>query len=136
MYNLEFNKKDNLLLVVVRGEVSVTEMIDYIKKLEQYRKYTNKLQILQDSREIITKLELFDIPVVADQFEKVLKKYQSIRHADVHHLPASTGYALIYQYQTKFPTYRYEIFNTIESAGKWLLRSIDNQSVHHFKEKF
>jgi len=128
MYNLKYNREDNLLLVDVHGEITSADMIEYIKKLEQYLEFTDKLYILQDSRDIETKVDLFDIPVIAEEFESILDKYQFIKHADIHHLPASTAYALVYQYNTKFPNYKYEIFNTSQSAASWLMEVFNNQS--------
>lgn len=128
MYNLKYNREDNLLLVDVHGEITSADMIEYIKKLEQYLEFTDKLYILQDSRDIETKVDLFDIPVIAEEFESILDKYQFIKHADIHHLPASTAYALVYQYNTKFPNYKYEIFNTFQSAASWLMEVFNNQS--------
>lgn len=135
MYNINFNKEDNLLLVDVSGEISNTEMIEFVRDLESYSKFTNKLYILQDSREMITKLDIFDIPVIAEEFEKIVSNYQFIKHADIHHLPASTAYALIYQYNTRFPNYKYEIFNTSQSAASWLIEYKKNQPARNIDSK-
>ncbi len=114
-------------MVVVDGEVSSSDMIEYIRKLEQYRKYTDKLNILQDSRNMESKVDLFDIPVIADELSRILDKYQIIRHADIHHLPASTAYALVYQYKTICSGYRYEIFNRFQAAADWLMEDFSNK---------
>lgn len=127
MYNFNYYREDNLLMVDVRGEVSVADMIGSIRKLGQYRNYTDKLNILQDSRDMIPQIDLFDIPVIADELEKILDKYQFIKHADIHHLPASTAYALLYQYKTISSNYRYEIFDRFQSAADWLVDDLRNQ---------
>jgi hypothetical protein len=125
MYKINFNKKDNLLEVKVVGEITVDDMLNYIRQIGTYLEFTDKLYIFQDSRNIEPKLDLFDIPVVANEFEKVMKKFKFIKHADIHHLPASTAYALIYQYNTQFTNYKYEIFNTQEAAEGWLLEVVN-----------
>lgn len=125
MYELTYDKKDNILFVDGQGEIDFDQIIRHIRSLDEYLKYSKELFILEDSRSMKLTIELDQVPLIADEFKKLVTKYNLVRHADIQTYPSNVAYAMVYQFKAKAPNYNYEIFSSLESATNWLLQEMD-----------
>jgi len=121
MVSEKFNPQTGILDSTFEGDVSLTEIVDYIIATKENRSYPRKLKILTDATKANMKLAPDDLSKIVEENIKSIEKYDYIFDAIVLMSPKETALSLLYQELAKSNKYQFQIFSTREAAIEWLI---------------
>lgn len=120
MVNEKFNIKTNILETDYIGEVSLTEVVNYITATKNNKQYPRVLKIISDARNAEFNFSIEDLNIIMEENYKSLKNYSGIIDAIIVDNPKNTVLTVLYQELAKTKKYKFEIFATKKAAITWL----------------
>jgi hypothetical protein len=120
MVTTKFNQKTKILESKFGGNVTLSEIVNYIVATKENKIYPRKLKILTDSIDAIFNFSIEDLEIIVEENFKSLEKYDSIIDAIIIDDPKNTVLSMLYLELTKTNKYKFEIFATKRAALDWL----------------
>ena len=115
-----FNQQTGILDSRFEGEVTLQQIVDYIRVTKKNSELPRRLKILTDATSAQMTLGPNDLPIIVSENRKSLEKYECIIDAIVLGAPKETALSLLYQELAKTNKYRFEVFSSREHALAWL----------------
>lgn len=120
MVSTHFNTQTKILESKFEGNVTLTEVVNYIIVTKENKTYPRKLKILTDSIDAIFNFSIEDLEIIVEENIKSLEKYDLIIDAIIIDDPKNTVLSMLYLELTKTNKYKFEIFATKSAAIDWL----------------
>jgi len=120
MVTAQFNPQANILESKFEGNVTLSEITNYIIATKENRTYPRKLKILTDSSKAIFNFSIEDLEIIVEENYKSLEKYELIIDAIIIDDPKNTVLSMLYLELAKTNKYKFEIFATKSAALNWL----------------
>ncbi len=120
MITAKFNQHSKILEVTFKGNVTLAEIVNYIKATKKKGIYPRKLKIITDSRNAIFNFSIDDLEIIVEENYKSLEKYEMIIDAIIIDDPKNTALSMLYLELVKTNKYKFEIFATKSAALNWL----------------
>jgi len=115
-----FDENSGILDVRFAGDVSISELVDYIDATRSNKHYPRVLKILTDATHAEMNFSPADLEKVVAANFKSLEQYKSIIDAIVIDSPRETAISMFYQDLAKTNKYKFEVFSTRGIALSWL----------------
>lgn len=116
----EFNQKTGILDSKFEGEVTLNEIVEYIRKTKENKSYPRVLKILTDATKSHMNLVFEDLKIIVAENYKSIEQYDYIIDAIVLESPKETALSMLYQELAKTRKYKFKIFATREASIYWL----------------
>jgi len=116
----EFNQNTGILNSKFEGEVTLNEIVDYIRKTKKNKSYPRVLKILTDATKSHMNLVFSDLDIIVAENHKSIEQYNCIIDAILIDTPNETVLSMLYQELAKTGKYKFKIFATSEAAIYWL----------------
>lgn len=120
MISTSFNQQTNILESKFEGNVTLSEVVNYIIATKENKTYPRKLKILTDSIDAIFNFSIEDLEIIVEENIKSLEKYDLIIDAIIIDDPKNTVLSMLYLELAKTNKYKFEIFATKSAAIDWL----------------
>ena len=120
MVTAKFNQQSNILESKFEGNVTLSEIVNYIRTTKKKETYPRKLKILTDSRNAIFNFTIENLEIIVEENYKSLEKYEFIIDAIIIDDPKNTVLSMLYLELAKTNKYKFEIFATKSAALDWL----------------
>lgn len=120
MISVKFNYKKGILESYFEGNVTLKEIVDYIIAIKENVSYPRALKILTDTTKANLDFIPDDLPIIVEENNKSLEKYEFITDAIVLDNPDNTALSVLYKELTLSNKYRFKLFSTREEATMWL----------------
>jgi hypothetical protein len=120
MVTAKFNKHRKILEAKFEGNVTLAEIVNYIKATKKNDTYPRKLKILTDSLDAIFNFAIEDLEIIMQENYKSLEKYELIIDAIIIDDPKNTVLSMLYLELVKTNKYKFKIFATKSAALDWL----------------
>ena len=117
MISQKIYKERNLISVLIVGEVSFTELMDWHIRLANNSDYLNTFDGLVDQREAIMNIAPSDLDSI-NQFNADNDLIKG-RWSHIIHTPHETALTMVYEQKAK-PKHGIQIFNTEQAASQYL----------------
>ena len=125
MVTEEFNTTTNILEATYTGNVSLTDVVNYIIATKNNKNYPRVLKIISDTKNAIFNFSIEDLNIIMEENNKSLESYEGIIDAIIVDNPKNTVLTVLYKELAKSKKYKFEIFATKSAAITWL----NNQTV-------
>ncbi len=116
----EFNHKKGFLETKFVGEVTLTEIINYILDLKVNKEYPRILRIKTDATNAIFKFSTNDIKRIILETDNLIEYYDVIIDAMIVSRPKTTAFSMLYKELEKNDKYKFNVFSTEDGALQWL----------------
>ena len=116
----KFNHKKGFLETKFVGEVTLTEIINYILDLKVNKEYPRILKIKTDATNAIFKFSTNDIKRITQETDNLLEYYDFIIDAMIASIPKTTAFSMLYKELEKSDKYKFNVFSTEDGALQWL----------------
>lgn len=120
MVTSNFNPQTQILESEFTGEVTLSEIVNYIVSTKENKSLPRILKINTDARKANFNFSIHDLETIILENNKSLEKYDSIIDAIIVDNPQTTAISMLYQELEKNEKYHFNIFSTVEGASKWL----------------
>ncbi|MBC8375050.1 MAG: hypothetical protein H8E26_03325 [FCB group bacterium] len=121
MVKTSFDQHTGILHSTFDGNVTIVEIVDYIRATKNNSEYPRKLKILTDSEHAEMNFSPTDLNLIVEENYKSLERYTFIHDAIVVESPRVTAITMLYQELAKTNKYRFEVFSSRETALQWLV---------------
>lgn len=120
-----FNSKTGIVESVIKGEITIEDLSDYLISLSKDFKLPKILRIFTNASDANFSFEITNevLKKIVDANNKSLKNREKIFTAFILSTPIETAMAHLYKIFSKTKNYSFEIFSTKEAALKWLKKS-------------
>ena len=115
-----FNSTEGYLESNWTGDVSVQEIVAYIRRTKENRDYPRKLKILSNALDASINLSIDDLKLISGENKESLKNYDSITDAFVVQEAIVAALSTMYMKISQVRDYRFKIFSTKQAAEHWL----------------
>ena len=116
----KFNEQTWVLESEFVGEVTLTEVVNYIISTKENKTYPRVLKIKTNATNADFNFSIDDLETIVIENEKSLEKYDFIIDAIIVDNPKTTVLSMLYQELEKNDKYRFNIFSTDKGASQWL----------------
>ena len=116
----KFNEQTWVLESEFVGEVTFTEVVNYIISTKENKTYPRVLKIKTNATNADFNFSIDDLETIVIENEKSLEKYDFIIDAIIVDNPKTTVLSMLYQELEKNDKYRFNIFSTDKGASQWL----------------
>ncbi len=116
----KFNPQTAILESKIEGKITVKELMECSISLKKNETYPRFLKILIDSKKGIANFPSNDLSLLAEEYHKVVEKYDSVITAIILDTPKETAFAMLFQSFIKDNTSKFQLFSTREAAISWL----------------
>ena len=120
MITVKFNLIKGVLETKFSGEVTVDQIIDYIKSAKDSSSFPRFLKVLTDATAAEMAFQGDDLMKIVEANNQFLANYEAIIDAIVIDTPRETALSLLYGELSKSHKYRFKVFSTREAAIDWL----------------
>jgi len=120
MIEYEFNQKKGILETKFVGEVTLTEIINYIIDIKVNKKYPRILKIKTDATKAIFEFSTNDIKRIKLETDNMLEYYDFIIAVMIVSAPKTTAFSMLYKELKKNDKYKFNVFSTERGASQWL----------------
>jgi len=120
MVHASFNTETGILDSRFEGQVTLDQIVDYIRATKQNTDYPRTLRILTDATQAQMNLTPEDLSTIVEENLQSLAKYDGIIDGIVLDGPKETALSLLYRELAKTNKYRFEVFSSRENAYQWL----------------
>jgi len=93
----EFDYKTNILHTKFEGEITLLEVVEYIRATKNNKEYPRILKILTDASTSKMNLDFEDLEVIVSENYKSIEKYDCIIDAIVLENPKETALSFLYK---------------------------------------
>lgn len=120
MYNIFYNKDEDVIFAKRHGDITVPDIISYIIEIEHKFGYKDKILVLEDYRFGVTKYDMDDYPVIVDELKKRIGD-RMVKTAVLVDSPSDTALSMIFGYiSEQIVNYSFKTFSTERAAIQWL----------------
>ncbi len=116
----KFNDQTGILETLFNGEVTLLEVVNYIIRTKENKKYPRTLKIFTDSSDAIFNFSIEDLNIIMEENLKSLKNYSCIIDAIIVDNPKNTVLTMLYAKLAETKKYKFKVFTTKEAALDWL----------------
>ena len=116
----EFDHKTGILFTKFEDQITLLEIVEYIRATKNNKEYPRILKILTDATNSNMNLEFEDLEVIVSENYKSIEKYDCIIDAIVLENPKETALSFLYKELVKTGKYKFEVFSTQEAALRWI----------------
>ncbi|REE83649.1 hypothetical protein BX611_0943 [Lutibacter oceani] len=116
----KFNDQTGILETLFNGEVTLLEVVNYIIRTKENKKYPRTLKIFTDSSDAIFNFSIEDLNIIMEENLKSLKNYSCIIDAIIVDNPKNTVLTMLYAKLAETKKYKFKVFATKEAALDWL----------------
>ena len=120
MIETEFNDKTGVLESKYIGEVTLSEVINYINSTKENKTYPRFLKIKTDATNANFIFSAIDLETIITANNNSINKYDFIIDAIIVDAPRTTAISMLYQEMAKNNNYKFNVFSTDEAASAWL----------------
>jgi len=120
MLEKKFNTSTNILETTFKGNVTLIEIVNYIRATKNNIQYPRVLKILTDARNSLFNFSIEDLNIIMEENYKSLENYDFIIDAIVVDNPKNTVLSMLYLELVKTNKYKFEVFSTKSAALNWL----------------
>ncbi len=116
-----YNKQNNILETKVKGNLSITDIINHYLEISKSEYPTKHLQILIDCREADFEITPIEISYTVNALKRALINYDSIQESILVNKPFETAVATLFRrYNSNTNNYFFKVFCTENAAKSWL----------------
>lgn len=115
-----FNTDKGYLESIWEGEVSLDQIVHYIRETKENKDYPRKLKILSFAHKSTLLLEPDDLRVIAKENERSVAQYDSIVDAFIANEAQIAALSMLYEKFSRIQGYKFKVFSTPEAAMEWL----------------
>lgn len=120
-FSVILHKEANFVHFIAHGDNQIKDLIKMINKLDEYSAFMENATVLLDLRNQMADYELSNQDELLLPFEEVVKKFKSVKIADIVNDCKETAYAMLFEKKVrKIPNTEFSVFCTYESAINWL----------------
>ena len=122
MVHIEFFEEEGIIQIIREGELTASDMVDFINKIDDKYNHLENLFILDrigESKSEFTNID--QLQTITDEISERISNYKFVKAAILVEVPFET--AMVYMFQqivNKIPNYRVEVFSTESAAKRWL----------------
>lgn len=116
----EFNHKTGILDSKFEGDITLDELVEYIRATKENTVYPRVLKILTDATKANMNLGYEDLEIIVAENNKSIEKYDCIIDAIILEGPVETALSMLYQELSKTNKYKFDVFYTRKGAINWL----------------
>lgn len=117
-----FNPKTGFLESNWEGEVTLGQIIDYIRRTKENTSYPRKLKILTSTEKARLMLGVEELEEISKENKLSVKNYEVIIDAFVVDEALVAALSTMYQKVSAVKNYIFRIFSTREAAEEWLAK--------------
>ncbi|NQT64398.1 MAG: hypothetical protein HQ556_15660 [Candidatus Marinimicrobia bacterium] len=121
MVKTSFDHHTGILHSTFDGNVTIVEIVEYIRATKNNSEYPRKLKILTDLKHAEMNFSPTDLNLIVEENYKSLERYTFIHNAIVVESPRVTAITMLYQELAKTNKYKFEVFSSREVALQWLV---------------
>ncbi|MBT4295093.1 MAG: hypothetical protein HOD43_04735 [Candidatus Marinimicrobia bacterium] len=121
MVKTSFDQSNGILHSTFDGNVTIAEIVDYIRATKNNSDYPRELKIITDSEHAEMNFSPADLVQIVEENYKSLERYTFIHDAIVVDSPRVTAMTMLYQELVKTNKYKFEVFSSRETALHWLI---------------
>ena len=124
MIDVSYNKEENIIYISRCGEITLEDMINHIKIIDEDFKHLKKLNIIEDTRNSTSKYEITDLPKIIDELNKRMVNFKKVKTAMIVDLPSDTALSIYFEGISKnSEKFYYKTYSTLAAAKSWLSSS-------------
>ena len=97
MVTEEFNTTTNILEATYTGNVSLTDVVNYIIATKNNKNYPRVLKIISDTKNAIFNFSIEDLNIIMEENNKSLENYEGIIDAIIVDNPKNTVLTVLYK---------------------------------------
>lgn len=127
----KFNHRTAILESKFEGKLTIKELIESSLAIKENESYPRFLKILIDSKKAIANFSSNDLSLLAEEYHKVVEKYDYIVTAIILDTPKETAFAMIFQSLIKNNKSKFQLFSTREAAVRWLSNYTETNCLHN-----
>jgi phosphoketolase len=117
----KFNQQSEILETEFTKDVTLEEIINYIISIKENKTYPRLLKVKTNATKANFDFSINALKTIAIENDKLLEKYDFIRHAIIVDNPRTTAISMLYKkLAEKNDKYRFNVFSTDEGASDWL----------------
>ncbi len=120
MVKTSFDRHSGILDSKFEDNITVEELVDYIRATQKNKSYPRTLKILTDATRAHMNFSPSGLQRIVEANYKSLDEYNFIIDAIVLESRRETALSVLYQELSKTQKYKFEIFATRKSALQWL----------------
>ncbi|HEY9168485.1 MAG TPA: STAS/SEC14 domain-containing protein [Lutibacter sp.] len=120
MGSAKYNHRTAILESKFEGNITIEELIESSLAIKENKSYPRFLKILIDFKKAFANFHSNDLTLLAEEYLKVIEKYDFIIMAIILDTPKETAFAMLFQSLIKDNTSKYQVFSTREAAISWL----------------
>jgi len=116
-----YNPENNLVSVVLLGEISFDEFINWEMELTKNKYSVKKLRVLLDVTQGKYNLKMEDILPLKSLIVENVDKFDAVYLAAVHGKPYETAFSHMFNQSVRIDKFHHKTFSFTDNAIKWLL---------------
>lgn len=109
-----------ILESIWEGDVTLDQIVTYIRETKQNREYPRKLKIITHAHTSNMLLMPDDLRVIVEENIQSLAQYETIIDAFIANEAQTAALSILYEKFSRMPTYKFKVFSTPEAAMEWL----------------
>lgn len=115
-----FNPSNGFLESTWEGDVSLEEIIEYIRRTKANTEYPRRLKILSLAEKAVYSLTIADMVKISAENELSVEKYDLIIDAFVVAKAVESALTTMYKNVSSVQNYYFHVFSSREAAKNWL----------------
>ena len=116
----KFNQQTGVLESEFKGEVTLSEVVNYILATKDNKTYPRVLKIRTNAANSDFNFSRGDLEAIVNANNQSLEQYDAIIDAIIVENPKTTMLSMLYQKLGKNDKYVFNIFSTEKGASQWL----------------
>ena len=122
MIKYEYNESTKLVETVFEGEVSISDLIDYIIAIREDKTLPKRLKIFSDASngKLARKVKSKELTQLLEENRITLTQKEFVYDAAVISGSIEMALGMLYKRLNKIDNYKFNIFSTREAALNWL----------------
>lgn len=116
-----FDPELQILVSEWTGEVSLDQIVDYIRATKMNKEYPRRLRILTLAQGSALNLTPDDLRVIVEENNQSLQQYEVIIDAFIANEAQVAALSILYEKFSRMENYRFKVFSGNEAAREWLL---------------
>lgn len=115
-----FDQKKGVLKSFWEGEVTLDQIVSYIRETKKNKDYPRKLKILTHASGSTLQLNPDDLRVIVEENTQSLEQYQTIIDAFIANEAQVAALSTLYEKFSRMEAYKFKVFSTEVAAKEWL----------------
>ena len=114
------NNNEFILTIKSKAIVSLEDMLNGLKYLQQNNDLPRNLKILEDARKSKITFDMNDVDILIKNMNLSMQNFNKIMHAVIHDSPKNTALSMLVERKSINTNYKLMTFSTKEAALDWL----------------